>query len=130
MEIEDWADMLFVDLNLIKRVRVDKGEKAERFYFSIDTDKADLGLSLEVFGYTLLSFWDTHAPYTKTLDLKSLLWTAGSPLMVFKLNENQFMEYIEKLQDLTGEAIGHRYSTNLNQLYRTKPIEALDFLKG
>jgi len=130
MDIEDWADMLFVDLNLIRRVdfaRLD-GTKVERFYFGYDVDKAELGLSVEVFGHALLSFWETHAPHSATLDLKTILWEAEAPLPVFKLSENQFMEYIMKLEDLTGKAIEHRYSTNLNQLYRTKPIDAFELL--
>ena len=129
MEIEDWTDRFLVDLGLIRRVRTEDDKVSETFYFNRDADKADLGLSIEVFGYTLLSFWDTHAPHSKTLELRTQVWTAGSPLVIFKLSENQFMEYITQLKDLTKGAIEHRYSENLNQLYRTKPIEALDFLK-
>lgn len=131
MDIEDWAELLFVDLNLIGCAVFDRldGKKEERFYFNDRENKSELGLSTEVFGYALLSFWDTRAPHSATLDLKTLLWEAGSPLMVFKLTENQFMDYITQLEDLTGKAIEHRFSTNLKQLYRTKPIEALDFLK-
>ena len=135
MEIDDWADLLFIDLNLIKRIgNVDgvknEGPKAERFYFNYDADKADLGLSVEVFGYALLSFWNTYAPHSASLDLKTILWETGSPLPVFKLSENRFMEYITKLEDLTEKRIEHRYGTHLNQLYRTKPIDAFKFLNA
>ena len=130
IDIEDWADRIFINLNLINHVSFEGDDKEQRFYFNYSADKEVLGLSTEVFGYALLSFWDTHAPHSKTLDLKTqLFWTEGSPLMVFKLTENQFMEYITKLQDLTSGAIEYRYSENLNQLYRTKPIEAFEFLK-
>lgn len=134
MDIEDRANLLFLDLNLIKRMgtpkRFDDLKKEERFYFDREADKELLGLSTAVFGYALLSFWDTHVPNSATLDLKTLLWTEGSPLSVFQLTENRFMEYITELEDLTGKAIEHRYGTNLNQLYRTKPIDAFKFLKG
>lgn len=128
MEIEDWADTLFVDLDMIKRV----GEgKDEAFYFDFDGDKEILGLSVAVFGYALMSFWNTHYPHSATLDLKEqLFWVAGSPLNVFNLSENRFMEYVTKLEDLTEKVIEHRSSVNLNQLYRKKPIDALDFLKS
>ena len=129
MEIEDWADMLFIDLSLMGRTLFDGHKKEEMFYFNREADKAELGLSTEVFGYALLSFWDTHAPHSATLDMKTALWEAGSPLVVFKLTEDQFMEYIEKLQGLTGNVIELRQSVNLNQLYRTKPIDAFEFLK-
>ena len=125
IEIDDWADMLFIDLNLIECI----GEKGEFFYFNFDKDKEVLGLSTAVFGYALISFWDKYFPHTAALDLKKMCWVAGSPFNVFKLSENRFMEYITKLKDLTGGAIEHRYSTNLNQLYRTKPIESFDFLE-
>ena len=95
MEIDDWADLFFVDLNLIQRVRLDEGEGEDKkaFYFNKDADKAELGLSVAVFGYALLSFWDMHAPHSASLDLKTSLWVEGSPLVVFKLTDNQFMEY-------------------------------------
>ena len=52
IEIDDWADMLFIDLNLIECI----GEKGEFFYFNFDKDKEVLGLSTAVFGYALISF--------------------------------------------------------------------------
>jgi len=129
LEIEDWADRVFIDLSLIERLRSDDGKESKVFYFDSTTEKDMLGLSTEVFGYALLSCWESNAPHSNSFDLKTLLWADGSPNSVFKLTENQFIEYIEKLMELTEGAIEHRASTNLNQLYRTKPIEALDLLK-
>ena len=127
-DIDEWADRPLMSLYLIESKKVEEVDgKVERFYFA-KGDKERYGLSTAVFGYALLKFWDTHLPYQKTLDLKTYVYFPGSPLYIFNLTENQFMAYFEKFQELTDGAIVHRMDTNLNQLYKTKSINALDFL--
>ena len=131
-DIQDFVDRLFIDLYIIHRTVVEDeyDKKKELFYFS-NGDKTHFGLTSAVFGYALFSFWETVAPNSNTIDIKAALWQSGSPLRAFKLTENQFIEYIEDIEERTDGAIGRTLSVNLNQIYRKKaqnPFEIFSLL--
>ncbi len=63
------------------------------------------GLTGQVFTYALLDFWERSAPESKTLSLKSICFGQMSPGMVFKLDENSIVGYLDEVEELSGGVV-------------------------
>jgi hypothetical protein len=63
------------------------------------------GLTGQVFGYALLDFWERFAPESKTLSLKSICFEQMSPGMVFKLDENSILGYLDEVEGLSSGVV-------------------------
>jgi len=63
------------------------------------------GLTGQVFGYALLDFWERFASESKTLSLKSICFEQMSPGMVFKLDENSILGYLDEVEGLSSGVV-------------------------
>ena len=94
--VEDMAEPMLGELGLI----LDQGNGS--FVFSRGP-KASLSDSL--FIYTLLEYWDRNFPNEKSLAFESIAYGAGSPGLVFKLDEDSIAERLIHLSDSTDEQL-------------------------
>lgn len=85
-------------------------------------------LSRRVFAYCLLDFWNKTAPATKTLAFSEVAYSRDSPGVVFKLDENSIIEYLETLETATDGALGYVESAGLKQVYRQDSADGFAWL--
>jgi len=72
------------------------------FRFQIE---AKPGLPLEIFTYALARFWSWKRPDSRTLSAWDICYAEGSPGLVFKLDENSVLAYLDGASDATGGRI-------------------------
>ena len=58
-----------------------------------------------IFTYALLRFHEQQHPGAGTLSLWDVTYGEGSPGMVFKLDEDSVLEYLDDLADISGGAV-------------------------
>ena len=85
-------------------------------------------LSRRTFAFCLLEFWNRTAPGTKTLAFSEIAYSRDSPGMVFKLDENSIIEYLETLETSTDGAMGYVESAGLKQVYRQDDCDGFSWL--
>lgn len=85
-------------------------------------------LSRRVFAFCLLDFWNKTAPATKTLAFSEVAYSRDSPGVVFKLDENSIIEYLETLETATDGALGYVESAGLKQVYRQNSPDGFTWL--
>ncbi len=81
-----------------------------------------------IFAYALQQFWPTYTSQD-TLSFEALAYEPGSPARVFLLDENDLMDHIHQVEDITGGRISWSETAGLRQLIRTKEISEKDQLK-
>lgn len=74
-------------------------------------------LPTAVFGYALLMFLSTIARNRRTVAVDECIYKEGSPGLVFKLDENSVIEYLEALEELTLGRLRLQETAGLRQLY-------------
>jgi hypothetical protein len=87
-------------------------------------------LSKRVFAFCLLDFWSRTASGTKTLAFSEIAYSKDSPGVVFKLDENSIIEYLETLETATNGAMGYVESAGLKQVYRQDSCDGFSWLSA
>lgn len=59
-------------------------------------------LPAAVFAYALTQFWDRQNNRGKTLELREIIRSEGSPGLIFKLDQESMLAYLDALQDVTS----------------------------
>ena len=77
-------------------------------------------LPTAIFAYALLKFWNWKAPASATISAREVAGEAGSPGVVFKLDEDSTLAYLDKLADVTGGALRFEDTPMVRQVVRTK----------
>jgi len=85
-------------------------------------------LPAAVFAYAFAEYFDRTAGTSNTLHVQKCLYGEGSPGQAFKLDENSLIEYVEELEDCTGQAVTIDETAGLKQIYRRRPIDKLRIL--
>lgn len=85
-------------------------------------------LPAAVFAYAFAEYFDCTAGTSNTLHVQKCLYGEGSPGQAFKLDENSLVEYVEELEDCTGQAVTIDETAGLKQIYRRRPIDKLQIL--
>lgn len=65
-------------------------------------------LPAAIFTYSLIEFWKTKAGDRDTLEIHDIMSSEGSPSLVFKLDEDSVLSYLDQLESLSGGA--YRFS--------------------
>lgn len=60
-------------------------------------------LPTEIFGYALLQYLEKKQSSNRTFSIDECIYGYGSPSQVFKLDENSSIEYLESLENISGE---------------------------
>jgi hypothetical protein len=59
-------------------------------------------LPLPIFTWALGRFWNWKYPHAQTVSVRDIAHAEGSPGMIFKLDEDSVLEYLDDLADITG----------------------------
>ncbi len=60
-------------------------------------------LPAAVFAYALAQFWDKRNNKGRTLELREIMRSEGSPGLIFKLDQESMLGYLDALKDVTSE---------------------------
>jgi hypothetical protein len=121
MVIEDTLDCPLIELNLIR----DAGDK-QTFQFNRGTQRY---LPSGIVYYATLEFWQRSAPLTETMSLHDLAYAHGSPGRVFRIDEDSLAARYEQIESWTNRRVTYRETAGLKQLYRRRPVPAMDLLE-
>ncbi|NLB94424.1 MAG: DUF4007 family protein [Armatimonadetes bacterium] len=72
-----------------------------------------------VFCYALASFWRWHCPEAMTLSLRDIAYEKGSPGIVFKLDEDAILDYLDRLAKRPEWGFRFEDTAILRQVVRT-----------
>lgn len=64
-----------------------------------------LTLPIEVFAYALTEFWLAQHPDKRILDLREIVGLEGSPALIFKLDEDSVLSYLDQIKDVSSGSI-------------------------
>ena len=121
---EDALESPLTELGLIKLVG-----RRDGFRF-IRGPKPSLGPG--VFSYAVTDFWENYSPNANTLSFEAISHEPGSPGRVFILDENDLVDLLISLEDVTDGIYRWSETAGLKQLVRSRALnadEALDFVK-
>ena len=71
-----------------------------------------------VFAYALWKFWDWKAPGSATISAREIAGAAGSPGVVFKLDEDATLVYLDQLAETTNGALRFEDTPLVRQVVR------------
>ena len=121
---EDALESPLTELGLIKQVG-----KSERFRF-VRGQKPSLGAG--VFCYAVTDFWTRFSKTAQTLSFETLAHEPGSPGRVFLLDENDVVDMLADLEEVSEGIYTWSETAGLKQLIRKRDLsveDALDFAK-
>ena len=121
---EDALESPLTELGLIKSVG-----RRDGFRF-VRGPKSSLGVG--VFSYAVTDFWENYSPNANTLSFEALSHEPGSPGRVFILDENDLVDLLTSMEDVTDGIYRWSETAGLKQLVRSRvlnPDEALEFVK-
>jgi len=73
-------------------------------------------ISIYMFLFALLKFWDFYSPNTKTLSFESICYNFMSPGRIFLLNEDAVSEYLQKLASVTNNKFEYTETAGMKQV--------------
>jgi hypothetical protein len=111
---EDTLESPLTELGLIKATGKRDGFRFVRGPKSTLTDG--------VFVYALLDFWLRISPKTATLSFEAIAHEAGSPGRVFLLDENDVVDRLGPLEDITNGHLRWSETAGLKQVVRNGPL--------
>ena len=112
---DDVLESPLTELGLIKAVG-----KKDGFRF-VHGPKSTL--SNGVFTFGLLDFWSRYSPNASTLSFEAVAHAPGSPGRVFLFDENDVVDRLATLDDVTGGALRWSESAGLKQVVRNVDID-------
>ena len=121
---EDALESPLTELGMIKRVG-----KSEQFRF-VRGQKPSLGAG--VFCYAVTDFWNRFSKTAQTLSFETLAHEPGSPGRVFLLDENDVVDMLADLEEVSGGIYTWSETAGLKRLIRKSDLsveDALDFIK-
>ena len=121
---EDGLESPLTELGLIKATG-----RRDGFRFVLGS-KPSLGPG--VFGYAVADYWRRNFPNANTLSFEALSHEPGSPGKAFLLEENDVVEMMTSLEEVTEGVYSWSETAGLKQLIRNRPgtdYEATEWLK-
>jgi hypothetical protein len=73
-----------------------------------------------VFAYALLDFWRQARPDAEALEVRELSVAEGSPALVFRLDQDSLLAYLDGLSDLTSGSIVFQDTALVRRVVRTR----------
>ena len=112
---EDTLESPLTELGLIRPIG-----KRDGFRF-VRGRKPSLGQG--VFSYAVTRFWRAHLPNARTLAFEALAHEPGSPGRVFLLDENDLVDRLTTLEDVSNGLYRWSETTGLKQLIRNRVLD-------
>ena len=75
-------------------------------------------LRAAIFAYALIKFWNWRAPQSATISAREIAFAPGSPGLVFKLDEDSTLAYLDELSDATNGALRFEDTPLVRQVVR------------
>ena len=119
--LEDSLDCPLTELDLIQ----DIGQRG-LYVFSRGQQRE---LPNEVFVYALIEYWKTSGQKTSALSFEDIAYGAGSPGLVFKLDEDSLSYRLAALEKMTRGALSYDETSSLRQVYYHKILNSEDYLE-
>ena len=117
--IEDTFDCPLVELNLISD---SSDENTYRFHRGPKPS-----LPIEIFAAALSEFWDTFSE-ENTLTFADIAYSPRSPGRTFRLDEDTLVEYLDRLENLTEDALYYSETAGMKQVHRNRRINPVELL--
>lgn len=108
--LEDALDCPLTELNILAELG---DRKTYRFHRTNPTTLSDL-----VLAYVIMEYWEQQAAGRESLSFEDLMYKAGSPGRVLRLEENAMTERLERMESATKGAFSFTTSAGLKQLLR------------
>jgi hypothetical protein len=88
-------------------------------------------LSPHIFAYALAIYWQWHGHGGHTLPLREIVYGEGSPGLVFKLDYDTVLDYLDPIEYLTQGALHFDDTVLVRQVVRhpTRPLDAISLLE-
>ena len=112
---DDALESPLTELGLIKAIG-----KKDGFRF-VRGPKATLGNG--IFTYALADFWSRHSPNTATLSFEAVAHAPGGPGRVFLLDENDTVDRLAALDQVTGGDLRWSETAGLKQVVRNAELD-------
>ncbi len=119
--LEDSLDCPLTELTLIQ----DIGQRG-LYVFSRGQQRE---LPNEIFIYALIEYWNALEQNTNVLSFEDIAYGAGSPGVIFKLDEDSLSYRLDSLEKLTQGALSYDETSSLRQVYRHKMSNSEDYLQ-
>jgi len=111
---EDSLDCPLTDLHLITEL-----DDSKNYQFNRGSQDS---LPDEIFVYALAEFWQMK-DRPESIALSKMMSEAGSPALVFKLDENSIVQRLEKIETISAGAFAYDETAGLKQIYRRGEID-------
>lgn len=120
--IEDSLDCPLVELDLISECSL------RGVYRFLRSEK--LNLPIEIFVYALLDFHEHYFPDSNVLAFEDIVYKAGSPGLIFKIDEDALAYKLSRLEEITEGALKFDETSSLRQLYKLRNLDKNSFLSS
>lgn len=117
---EDTLDCPLTELNLVTEL-----EDGKSYQFQRGEQKT---LPNEIFLYALADFWRKNDIKENSVSLEKVVYDAGSPGKIFKLDEETVVRRLEEITELSEGAFRYDETAGNKQVYRQKEIEPFTWL--
>lgn len=118
---EDTLDCPLTELNLVTEL-----EDGKTYQFRRGEQTT---LPNEIFLYALSDYWRKAEIKTNSVNLEKVVYDAGSPGKIFKLDEESVVRRLEETTKLSDGAFRYDETAGIKQVYRQKEIEPFLWLK-
>lgn len=121
--VEDGLDCPLVDLNLLQEIgqrRAGAAGRSEPTYAFRRERKPEI--TDHLFLYALEEYWNAHHPNELTLTFREVAVAEGSVGQAFKLPEDDLRERLERLGEITHDAMSYRASAAHPLVVRKGPL--------
>lgn len=109
---EDGLDCPLRELGLLRPALGNQ----QQYTFAVGTKPS---LPIAVFAWALLKFWDWKYAGNTTIAARDIAYAEGSPGVVFKLDEDSTLAYLDQLDALTGGHLRFEDTPLVRQVVRT-----------
>ena len=119
---EDTFDCPLTELNLVTEL-----EDNKTYQFQRGEQKT---LPNQIFLFALGEFWRRHNNHNSSIALEKIVYDAGSPGKIFKLDEDSTVRRLDEIAGLSGGAFVYGETAGLKQVYRHKEIAPFFWLEN
>jgi hypothetical protein len=117
---EDTLDCPLTELSLVTEL-----DEGKAYQFQRGEQKT---LPNEIFLFALSEFWRKNDIKTSSVNLEKIVYDAGSPGKIFKLDEETVVRRLEEVTELSEGAFRYDDTAGNKQIYRQKEVESVTWL--
>lgn len=89
-------------------------------------------LPAAIFAYALAEFWNRECPERKTLDFQEIMQSEGSPALIFRLDRDSVLCYLDELGHITSGGMVFEDTAIVRCVVKTDelPLDSLSYLEA